>query len=614
MSKKTLRKRIALATVAALGAGVLSLVSGPAAQADTRNTSTTATASYGWMNLATTASTTGAGVTTSAGQASNGLLSYSDISGTSVPWAGTTQTATMLSTGSLVFYTTPGVGSATAVGSVKFVVSAGGYIAGATGPSVSQDLKSAAMTAAVGVANASIAVKPTTGSTSFTVSLYLSSAADTAASLLAGTNSGTLTLVGQANVTVAASDVSGVLAPAKSGVFYTGVTGSSNTWSGTLTADSSTLTSPGAIAYGGSGYLNIRARDAYGNALTGAGLLQATATNGAYIAFGASSGGTGYGRVAAAGKVGTDYVSVSAGASADDYALEVQQPSSAPLSTTVTISWNGTVIGSKTFGFAGKIAKITLSSAVNGKTNDSTSGRNIAIIAFADAAGNTVYPTASQVGQDGTGYNSVVTTVSMTTTPSATAVGYVTFGCGPNAGSAKIAMTYTNTDGTVVTSNSLPVTCSGDAVSYTAAYDKSTYKPGDVATLTITFKDSKGNLANDYTSPNAGTAGAISVGGLTAITSPAITANGAAVLTNGTLTYRYSVGTTNGTFTNTVTFSTTDTAATNAGLTASGPQTVSLTIADGSTTLNDVLKGIVSLIASINKQIAALAKLVTKKK
>jgi len=43
-------------------------------------------------------------------------------------------------------------------------------------------------------------------------------------------------------------------------------------------------------------------------------------------------------------------------------------------------------------------------------------------------------------------------------------------------------------------------------------------------------------------------------------------------------------------------------------------QTVQYKIASGSTSLNDVLKGIVSLIASINKQIAALAKLVTKKK
>ena len=42
-------------------------------------------------------------------------------------------------------------------------------------------------------------------------------------------------------------------------------------------------------------------------------------------------------------------------------------------------------------------------------------------------------------------------------------------------------------------------------------------------------------------------------------------------------------------------------------------QTVAYSIADGSTSLNDVLKGIVSLIASINKQIAALAKLVSKK-
>ena len=40
-------------------------------------------------------------------------------------------------------------------------------------------------------------------------------------------------------------------------------------------------------------------------------------------------------------------------------------------------------------------------------------------------------------------------------------------------------------------------------------------------------------------------------------------------------------------------------------------QTVAYSISSGGTSLNDVLKGIVSLIASINKQIAALAKLVT---
>jgi len=617
MSTKTLRKRIALATVAALGAGVLSLVSTTAANADSHNTAATATATQGYMNIATTASTSGAAVTTSAGQKSLGLLTYGDVAGGTV--AGTTQTATILSSGAIVLYTTPGTGSADAGGSaVKFVVGAGGYISGATGPSVSGDLKSAAMTSGISVGNASIAVSPVSGATSFTVAMYTDNTSDTAASLLDGTYTGSLTLAGQITVTVAATSAAGVLAPSKSGVWYTGSyvrTGTTYVTS-SLTSDSSTLASPGVISYGGDGYLNVRVRDIYGSAITGAGFLQVSATNGAIVAIGGTRGGTPPTAAPAVSLTSgsTDFKSITAGASADDYLINVEQPSSGPMSTVVTVSWNGTVIGSKSFTFAGKIAKVTLSSAVNGKTSDTTSGHNTAIIAFADSAGNTVYPTAAYLAQDSTNFNGIVTSVSMTTTPdSSGTVGKVTFGCGPNAGKGQIGVTYTNTDGTVVTSNYLPVTCSGDAVNYSAAYDKSTYKPGEVATLTITFKDSKGNLANDYTSPNT-TAGVISTGGVTAITSPATTANGNGVLTNGTLVYRQSVGTTTGTFTNTVTFSVTDTAATAAGLKASGPATATLTIADDATSLNDVLKGIVSLIASINKQIAALAKLVTKKK
>ena len=92
----------------------------------------------------------------------------------------------------------------------------------------------------------------------------------------------------------------------------------------------------------------------------------------------------------------------------------------------------------------------------------------------------------------------------------------------------------------------------------------------------------------------------------------AAAANAADITTNGVVKYTYAVGTTTGTFTNTINFPDVNAIATANGLTA-GPVTATLTIADGATSLNDVLKGIVSLIASINKQIAALAKLVTKK-
>jgi len=615
MSTKTLRKRIALATVAALGAGVLSLVSTTTANAASTqgSTSLNATAAYGNLNIGTVSSTSGAAgaavdnatnATAVAGIASVGLLAWGDIAGGTT--AGTTQTATMLSTGTLVVYTTPSAGHSVYI-STTGVIQSTGTFAGA----VSSDLKTAAREGASDVFKAlSVAIKPASGQTSFTVSMYTDSAADTASAILGGTATGTMTLAGNITVTVASTSVAGVVSAAKSGVWYTGQKSPGGaTITTALTSDSTTLATPGSIS-GISGYADVRVRDAYGSAVTGAGLLQATATNGALISF-SGSAGTATAATNGATASSTAYVSVAAGASADDYTITVDQPTSAPLSTVVTVSWNGTVVGTKSFTFTGQIAKITLSSAVNGKTSASTG--NTATIAFADAAGNTVYPTASYFAGDATTYGGIVSAITMSTTPSSTAVGKITYTCGTTAGSANIGVTYTNTDGTVIKSNAIKVTCSGAPVSYTASYDKSNYKPGEIATLAITFKDSKGNLANDVDTLTAWTAAntaTVSTAGVTGLTVPTVTDS----LTNGVIKYTYSVGTTTGTFTNPVTFPYIDAQAKAAGLTASGPVSVTLTIADGSTSLNDVLKGIVDLIASINKQIAALAKLVTKKK
>jgi len=174
--------------------------------------------------------------------------------------------------------------------------------------------------------------------------------------------------------------------------------------------------------------------------------------------------------------------------------------------------------------------------------------------------------------------------------------------------------TTINGTNTVINSNTLSVTCSGKPTNYTAAYDKSSYKPGDIATLTITFKDSKGNLANDNDLPALTTYGTVATAGTAStISGPSSTNHYSDVLSNGTLTYKYAVGTSDGAFTNPVKFADVDANAAAAGVTAS-TVAPTLNISSGATSLNDVLKGIVSLIASINKQIAALAKLVTKKK
>ena len=611
MSTKTVTKRIALATVVALGAGVLSLVSVTSASAATKNYNSTnnATASMGAMNIATRASTTGSPIaalaTDESVARSLGVLAYGDVAGGSSAY--TTQTATILSTGIVELYTTVTPSSAVLFKLTNGLINTTGTTSTLT---LNGSLSQAAYSGVLNSGIQSIAVKPASGATAFTVAMYTDSTNDAAADLLSGAYSGTLTLSALITVTVASTNLAGTVSTTNSGAWYTGLTSpGATTVTGTLTSDSSTLASPGSIGNGGVGYLDVRARDAYGSALSGAGLLQATATNGALVKFSAAQANASALITANSNLTGsTDYVSVLSSGTADDYALSVAQPGSAPLTTVVTISWNGTVIGTRSFTFSGQIAKITLSSPLNGK-NAASSG-NTVVISYADSAGNTVYPTAAYFTQDSASFGGIVSNTSLSTVPSATAVGKVTFTCGTVAGSTNLDVKYTNTDGTVITSNAVKVTCSGAAVNYTASYDKTTYHPGDIATLTITFKDSKGNLANDVDSITAtGQVAAISTAGVTGIVVP----TNLDTPTNGVVKYTYSVGTTTGTFTNPVSFGYVDAAAKAASLTASGPATVTLTIADGSTSLNDVLKGIVSLIASINKQIAALAKLVTKK-
>jgi len=326
--------------------------------------------------------------------------------------------------------------------------------------------------------------------------------------------------------------------------------------------------------------------------------------------------------IANAGANASAFVSTTA---PDKFELVVAAPSSAPLSTTVTVSWNGTVIATRSLTFTGAVAKVTLSSPSIGVLT----GTGTATLAFADSAGNAVYPTSggsaypsAGISTDGTTLNLFVTAGTVATLPSATATGKYNFSCAATAGSAAIVVKYANPDGSVVKSAPLTVNCAGAADTYTAKLDKSSYAPGELATLTVTFKDSKGNLANDALSTNANasdiatTKPQVSGGYLTPTTGDNTTQGGTAGttsdgLTSGVITYKFVVGAPtidpySGQLL--VSFPTVNTDMDGAN------QTVAYTIKTGQTSLNDVLKGIVSLIASINKQIAALAKLVTKKK
>lgn len=148
--------------------------------------------------------------------------------------------------------------------------------------------------------------------------------------------------------------------------------------------------------------------------------------------------------------------------------------------------------------------------------------------------------------------------------------------------------------------------CAGPVYSYTASFDKASYAPGEVATLSVAFKDIKGNPTNDYNAFVTGTVAdgdidaTISTGGaLTAVTSPLA----ADRTTNGVKKYTYTVGSTTGSFNAIVKFAADDAVTVPYSVKASGTNV----------TNEDILKSIVSLIASINKQIQALQKLILRR-
>ena len=647
MSTKTISKRVALATVVALGAGVLSLVSVSSASASAggnlaAGSTETSTAAYGTLNIATASSVTGT-ATTAADLTSTsvGLLSVSDIAGGLV--AGTTQTATLLSTGTLTVYSKTGSGTAYQTGSV---VVTGGHIVNTisdTTNSPVQALNSSGtvytdQTTSTNTQAFAVSIQPNSGVSSFTVALYTQTGSSTVNAAAINGNPTAGTLAGYINVSIASASTAGTVSVTNSGVYFNAPS------STTAVTSNSTVAGTGTSAYNIAQNASIVIKDAYGSHLAAGTLVTATATNGAYVALSAN-GAT---MSTAPGSVGTLSSSFTTTyGTTDPYGnvgMTVGDPSNAPLTTVVTVQVGGVTVGTKAFTFTGKVAKVTLAGSGNGLTTDAGTGSNagnLLSVSYLDSAGNVVYPgyvAGSNPNTNSTSYpqtnikdagiSGLGVAVGTSTYPTPTTTGTVGFSCGALNSTGQFLIDYVNADGSTVVSNTIPVTCSGAAYSYTAALDKSTYAPGDIATLTVTFKDSSGALAADkYTTQYTTTlSGAVQSSAITGIsggsggTAPKVTASqltatsgvttaGATtdVTTDGVIKYVFIVGTTTGAYQAIVDFGQVDASGVGA------PQTVAYKVADGSTSLNDVLKGIVSLIASINKQIAALAKLVTKK-
>jgi hypothetical protein len=623
MSKTTLRKRIALVAVSALTAGVLSVASAPVASAHNAVGTTNVAANIGTADgslftsvaLTTTGSVTAAGATgTNAGvgttATSRGLLAKDTSSGTA-------QTATALTSGILTLYASVTTASAFTVtgGTLSSVI---GGAAAAT-PAYAQDVRTAINTLATTTATGAGATwtLPSSAGT-YTVNFYTGFTTVGATSVQPSLTVGLPpTLSGSITVTVVAATAGGT---------YSAATSACNTAAGTTAFSSGAypngIDSAATKANGDAWSIDFSIRDAY-NAAISSGALTASATNGALISFGTS------GTTPTAGTTST-IVSTNPATSGGSSTVRVDQPTAgAPLTTTVTINFNGTVICTKTVTIRGTVDKLTVANVGTQDLNGSAGSAQwiyqeiglfsagLFTVLATDSAGNIV-ATPTTLGAFSMDSATTTPTVQGLTFPtlassnSSSSTSRFTLGsftCGANAGSASPVVVFTNA-GTGKITKSAPFTarCADDASggSYSASFDKASYNNGDIATLTVKFLDSKGNAANT-----------ISAYGASSITIPMMTAVSSASATSvtkadGTLALTYTVGLSNaaasaGTYAGVVTFTSPALGTT---------QALKYSIVDQAGTVSnaEVLKSIVALIASINKQIQALQKLILQRR
>lgn len=299
--------------------------------------------------------------------------------------------------------------------------------------------------------------------------------------------------------------------------------------------------------------------------------------------------------------VGATAVASVTGDGADVFVSVEQATSGAAVNTVVTISYNGATVYSRSIKFTGDLAKITVS-GVDVQDIVANNLTGIYDVVAQDAAGNYL---AWAVTGDVTKYGSIVTSVTGGTT-NATGSGTVaatTWSCNSTSGKQTVRVKGTTNAGTTVYSNDFDALCGGAAYTYSASLDKAKYNAGDIATLTITAKDASGFAPFKGETVDAGAA-APSIAGsqMTPINTPvaADTFNSPV----GQKVYTFTVGSTAGKYNMAV----------NLGYAGNSAISVPYEVAASSDVTNaEVLKSIVALIASINKQIRALQKLILKR-
>jgi hypothetical protein len=450
-------------------------------------------------------------------------------------------------------------------------------------------------------------IKPDSGVTTMLVKMYVGASV----SYSTPTNG---TLTGQLLVTVASTSAYGVPNASKSTVYFTPTAG------GTASATEDATSANYSKANGGIVYATLNLNDAYSNDSVPGGTMIFEVTGGAKVDVNTTAAS-----VSTSGSTVTS-IDFEAATDADGlyYIGIAQGTANTAANFTLTVKHSsGIVIATKTGKITGEVTSFTATTgdAVYGagQTND-----DAVVVSFKDAAGNTVYPTSSYGEAPVSGYtNAIVTDVTLAEWPTSSDTGYADVVCGSVGGSTKMKMRLTTPSGTSVDSNEFTLNCAGEGWTYTASWDKASYTPGSLATLTISVKDDEGRAANDYhylsglgdaydngvgTQVNTA-ATLVSITGGPSATAVVIPAHSDR-LTSGKKTYTFIVGSTEGDYQAVIAVPSINTVnSKQSAVTAA----YSIKVANAGVTNAEVLKSIVSLIASINKQIQALQKLILRR-
>jgi hypothetical protein len=567
MSTKTLRKRIALVAVSALTAGVLSVASAPVANGAIGDAIAKANI---FMTAAATANTTAA-------------FGQCAISDTALAADTTTVNSidTVLAVGAVVKFgtSTNGTGNLTVTGPATLAVA--GTAASAT---ISQDAKGVGC---VEIASPVVALT-VTGAGDIVVT------AKTSATIGSGTAVKTFSITGVTSCALGATPV---------------VANSYFTEHDAADEEGQTTEVLGVedYAYGTTRYIAVELKNQYSADLTGtAGLLTAEGTGAVLV--GVNEAGTT--SIGFAANAATDAANI------DIYvAQNTTLAPGAPLTSTITIKYNGVTLATKTVTIHGIATSIVVDEVTVGTSNTSNGTFRFLV---KDAAGNNLdtnvgaTPAHGSITAAAAGFVSagIVTSAAGTVASSGSTKGTGTFACvaaasAPVSSGSQLVTLGAQIGTTLVKSNAFTAKCGDVNIrAFTAAMDKAVYSPGEIATLTLTATDRHGATVGD-TAVVGADYNQISIPGMTIIGSAISSAD---VFTSGAKTYKFRVDQSEGSFVAQAQV-TVNSAAVAAEKVV---KTLQYTIKTSGTTVTnaEVLKSIVALIASINKQIQALQKLI----